>query len=514
MTRGQDVIETGFDSVSRPSELASRGSGVVTDSGKSATQPIPVAEVFADMPGCEEITECLANLVPASPELKEVLCDVLRCCHACAGSGQHQEVDGKLLPLGSFQLGVMRPVDVLDLIFVAPPAAQVPKLRDAVAAHLEAETPDCNVSPVSPQGHFTAPGLAFTMKGIEVKLLFAQRVPGLPDPQPDAMASNMAAIYAHEALKSLQKCVPNEDVFRSLLKFVCHWARQRGIYGHFLGFLGGPAWAVCCARVCQMHPQVEASQLVQRFFRTLYSWDWRKPLGTLPEVHGRPEPTDPTNQGQLTMDVHLPLGSGLSIAPHVSETTSKIMLKELLRGYKVAQQVGVSRAQMQEEAGREQNSARAPIDLSPQGWPDLVSRSMFFQGYRHYLEFQIMALTEEILRKWLAWTKQCMSEFTKMFEKSCTGSVTLRPWPEVFEIQVEEWPHARTVFFGMQVERAEGQIDGHPWRYDLRQPTVYFLEHIIPWEHAEQYRDKFEFVIKHTPQNDAQQRLESQPRDR
>lgn len=416
MAPGQDAVETGVD---------------------SAVQSVPVADKFADAPGCEEIMECLANLVPARPELKEVLWDVLRCCHACAARDQHREIDGKLLPLGSFQLGVMRPVDVLDLVFVAPPAAQVSKLRDAVAAHLEAETPDCNVNPVSPQGHFAAPGLAFTMRGVDVKLLFAQRVPELPDPQPDAVASNMAALYAHEALETLQKSLQNEDAFRSLLKFVCHWARQRGIYGNFMGFLGGPAWAVCCARVCQMHPEAEASQLVRLFFRTLCSWNWRKPLTILPEVPGRPEPTDPTNQQQPTMDVHLPLGSGLSIAPHVCETTSNIMLKELLRGYKVAHQVDVGRARMQEEAHGEQSSAHTPIDLSPEGWPDLVSRPLFFESYRHYLEFQVMALTEDILRKWLAWAKQCISEFTKIFETSGSASVTLRPWPEVFEIQDE-----------------------------------------------------------------------------
>lgn len=44
--------------------------------------------------------------------------------------------------------------------------------------------------------------------------------------------------------------VPDIDVFRKTLKMVRFWAKQKGLYGGLLGYLGGIQYAVMVAKVC------------------------------------------------------------------------------------------------------------------------------------------------------------------------------------------------------------------------------------------------------------------------
>lgn len=43
------------------------------------------------------------------------------------------------------------------------------------------------------------------------------------------------------------------------------------------GFLGGVAWAMLVARICQLYPNAIAGAIVSRFFIIMYTW-WVRPL--------------------------------------------------------------------------------------------------------------------------------------------------------------------------------------------------------------------------------------------
>ena len=51
-------------------------------------------------------------------------------------------------------------------------------------------------------------------------------------------------------------------LFQKLLLCVRHWAKQRGIYGqcHDFGYMGGMAWSLCCAWVCQIRQRLEVAK--------------------------------------------------------------------------------------------------------------------------------------------------------------------------------------------------------------------------------------------------------------
>lgn len=46
----------------------------------------------------------------------------------------------------------------------------------------------------------------------------------------------------------------------------------RAIYSNVNGFLGGVAWAMLVARICQLYPNAVAGAIVSRFFVIMYQW--------------------------------------------------------------------------------------------------------------------------------------------------------------------------------------------------------------------------------------------------
>jgi poly(A) polymerase len=52
----------------------------------------------------------------------------------------------------------------------------------------------------------------------------------------------------------------------------CFFAVGRAIYSNVNGFLGGVAWAMLVARICQLYPNAVAGAIVSRFFIIMHQW--------------------------------------------------------------------------------------------------------------------------------------------------------------------------------------------------------------------------------------------------
>ena len=70
------------------------------------------------------------------------------------------------------------------------------------------------------------------------------------------------------------KLVPNHESFKTTLRCIKLWAKNRGIYSNILGYLGGVAWGILVAKICIIFPNLEPNKLLCNFFRFYYEWQW------------------------------------------------------------------------------------------------------------------------------------------------------------------------------------------------------------------------------------------------
>lgn len=462
----------------------------------------------------------------------------------------HSSNIGQLLAAGSLQLGVNQPQDKVTAIYVAPVEVDLSDLTDKFRFALEENADYSQISRANPEGPLNAPGFRFTCKGRVVTILLAQEIQGLPAHSNSGVVPATAGLIAHEVGKTLLNSVPNLASFRQLLRFVRLWARYRGIYGHAFGFFGGTAWAVCCAYICHRSPNVELSQLVMRFFNWLSHWDTRSPVSlagsgaeqcSKPFSRGRTSGIGPSMTPTATgvgddkpesvvsaekpaaeveppLLVELPVGEGLIATPNVSNSMARIIMKELRRGYRKLKQV----------------------ELNAGHWSDVYQTFPFFQHFEHYLQFDFVASSEEVLADWLAWGMRHIGGLPHHFEATCEVPSSMRPWPEVWSFRDAEWSHARSVFVGLTLKStlsssktpsatagsktpgattvapgATATADGGqpPARtkqnsYDLREPIVKLVDDINTWPEADKYADQFDLAIRHLRLADLEQWLD------
>jgi len=178
----------------------------------------------------------------------------------------------------------------------------------------------------------------------------------------------------------------------------------------------------------------------------------------------------------IGMPVILPVGEDVSASAHLTDTTVRILCKELRRGSKMTQHIDIGKSQ----------------------WSEVYAAGRFFQRFAHYLEFDFVASSESILQSWLSWGRSQLQELPGFFESMGTNIVTLRPWPNWLEFRDANWPHARAVFVGLQLEKVLEGRDGVRRCFDIREPIFKFLESISTWPLGHQlYPNMFDLSIRH-----------------
>jgi poly(A) polymerase len=187
------------------------------------------------------------------------------------------QAGGKIFTFGSFRLGVHAPGADIDTLLVVPDHIR----REDFFQHmvdLLREQPD--VRELDPVPNAYVPIVKFELDGIPIDLLFARLIqPSIPDDLQieeshlkhldDATVRSLNGTRVASAILQL---VPNVAHFRTTLRCVKLWAKKRGIYSNTLGFLGGVAWALLTARVCQFYPNACPATLLARFFMVYTQW--------------------------------------------------------------------------------------------------------------------------------------------------------------------------------------------------------------------------------------------------
>lgn len=186
---------------------------------------------------------------------------------------------GKIFTFGSYRLGVHGPGSDIDTLCVAPKHVQREDFF-RIFERLLKERDDVTEVAAVPEAF--VPLITSKFMGIPIDFLFARialpRIDDSLDLRDDNLLKNLderevRSLGGSRVTDEILSLVPNVKVFRLALRCIKLWAGRRAIYSNVMGFLGGVAWAMLVARICQLYPNEVAGAIVSRFFIILLQWE-------------------------------------------------------------------------------------------------------------------------------------------------------------------------------------------------------------------------------------------------
>lgn len=327
---------------------------------------------------------------------------VRRASMASGMSGEIAAAAGaKIFTFGSYRLGVHASGADIDTLLVVPEHIHRNHFFEHMTALLR-EQPD--VRELDPVPTAYVPIIKFELDGIPIDLLFARlAMSAIPDDlqieerhlkgidEPTVRSLNGTRVAS--AILSLVPSVPN---FRTTLRCIKLWAKKRGIYSNALGFLGGVAWALLTARVCQLYPNACPATLLARFFRVYSHWKF----ADLARAPNSPPPVPillcPITEGSLNlglkvwnpkkyprerfdlMPVITPCYPCMNSTFNLTYSNLRVLKEEFERGLRIATAV--------EDGDDEWATLFEPVD--------------FFAAHDRFVLIEAMAHTEDEHRRW------------------------------------------------------------------------------------------------------------------
>ncbi|KAI9490734.1 Poly(A) polymerase central domain-containing protein [Zychaea mexicana] len=286
-----------------------------------------------------------------------------------------KDAGGKIFTFGSYHLGAHTADADLDTLCVVPKHVEREYFFTAMYDLLK-EQPE--VTELTAVPHAYVPVIKMHFSGIPIDFVCARlelpRIPDNLDLSDNSLLRNLdercvRGLNGSRVADEILRLVPNIPVFRTALRTVKFWAKRRAIYSNVMGFLGGVAWALLVARICQLYPNACAAAIVNRFFRIMYQWSWPQPVLL---KHTETEPLEfrvwdpelyPADRSHR-MPIITPVYPAMCATHNVTDSTRAIMIKEFKRGADVVDRIMVGSG----------------------SWTDLFDKSDFFHAYKHYLQ--------------------------------------------------------------------------------------------------------------------------------
>jgi poly(A) polymerase len=194
------------------------------------------------------------------------------------GGGIHLKI------FGSTRLGVHTPDADIDALCIAPCFIERIDFFGSFCTMLKSRE-DIGMLSAVPDAY--TPVVKFNIDGQAIDMIFVSlQIHSIPI-DIDVLDSRYLKGLDEQGIRSLNgsrvaewicRLVPNFASFCTTLRFIKHWARQRGLYSNVLGFLGGVNYAVLVGFVCQRFPNACPATLVRKFFQVYTQWRWPNPI--------------------------------------------------------------------------------------------------------------------------------------------------------------------------------------------------------------------------------------------
>lgn len=464
-------------------------------------------------------------------DLSELVTEWVRRVSLAAGMTETMasETGARIFTFGSYRLGVNGPGADIDTLCIAPRHVDrkrdvfgiaepggVPPNPDNVLVEMLRRKP--LATDIVAVADAYVPIIKFEYAGVEIDLLCAclqmSSIPDKLDILDDSILRNVddstqRSINGVRVTDAILRLVPNIPHFRTTLRAIKLWAKKRAVYSNVLGYLGGVAWAILVARICQLYPNASPATLLSRFFRVYEQWKWPNPVLLRSISTGNPNlgfrlwnPTMNMGDRRHLMPIITPSYPSMNTTHNVSQSTLKVMKEEISRGNRIVNAVFdsatlpvTSSSPASTASGRASPSRAASVaaaaapptanghggtgapdgaalssgvtagtpggapktpvkpaasPLPPPGavWAPLFEPVDFFSQHAHFLQIDVFAAEAPTQKKWRGWVESKLRLFIHRLE--ALPRVGVHPFPPEF-ISATAYPEGcgATFFFGL-----------------------------------------------------------------
>lgn len=321
-----------------------------------------------------------------------------------------------LFTFGSYRLGVGGPGADIDALVVAPQAVSRDRFFDDWEKILH-ERKEYVSKAVIVRESFV-PVIKCVWRDVDIDLLFcALEESAIVHSLNPASADDrvLECVQDETSVRSLNgvrvtdrilQLVPSVPTFRTVLRFVKNWAKKRAIYSNSIGYLGGVAWAILVARICQLYPLSSAFTVLKHFYTIMAHWQWPNPVMLSPPSKASEtlnngaalsmpqwDSTSNYRDRQHLMPILTPAFPAQNCTYNVSQSTFDIMKRELTRAETVVTRFSIvpacvdSKAQSEDEDenARKRRKTQSP-PISVDGLLELLcDPTTFFSDFKTFL---------------------------------------------------------------------------------------------------------------------------------
>ena len=446
----------------------------------------------------KQATNCVCMKVLI--ELNELVLEWARRVGVSQGMADEQAraTGTRIFTFGSYRLGVDGPGADIDTLVITPRYIHrgrdvfglggEPPARENVLLEMLKDKPEATDIVAVAEAY--VPVIKFAYKGVEIDLLCAPlQMLRIPEKGFDILNDDVLRNVDDETQRSINgvrvtdailTLVPNIAHFRTVLRAIKFWAKRRAIYSNALGYLGGVAWAILTARVCQLYPNAAPSTLLTRFFNLYDQWSWSTTSASAPVLLCALSSNSslgfkvwsPYGHNQRhVMPIITPSYPSMNTTHNVSASTLSVLKKEIKRGKTICEQL--------EERTRENEGEGDGDGVS--AWQTLFDRSEFFGDYKRVLQIDIYADNLAAFKKWKGFVESRL-RFLVLRLEDFASIGQIRPYPSGFTNN-PELPAGccTTFFFGIEIIPPPKNADGSRRSVDISKPVNLWKNHVSTW---------------------------------
>ncbi len=386
------------------------------------------------------------------------------------------QMEAKLYTFGSYRLNVNTNDADIDTVCVVPNFINREDHFFIDLYELLKSTP--KVSEINCIKNAAVPIIKMVFDSIHIDMSYAQLDMERIDDNLNLNDNNLLMNLDEKSCKSLNgrrvadmilKSVPNIETFRSTLRCIKLWAKNRGIHSNVMGYLGGVSWAILVAKICQMFPNYKPNRLLEKFFHYYENWDWVKIPVKIEEIideKHNPKHLEQWTEAQMDkslMSIITPAFPCMNSSHAVTQASLNILKNFLKEGNGIIKEIKAKKVL----------------------WNELFVKMDFFKLYENFIEVDVVGNNLEEFRLWLGFIESKLRKLSNNFEwqkidetRTYVDILDFHLFPHSFVKIDKEFAFSKAFFYGLRLKpEVLQEFSGFKFDY-FAVPVSRFLNHI------------------------------------